>query len=281
MSPVGIVEQYWTGVASQLQVEAEVFSRLVGHNGEMGRANEIALSQLVTRLIPSQFGIGTGIVIDMRGGRSKQCDLVIYDRGSQPQLLAQSTQLLFPIEAVRMVVEVKTTVTPEAITDTAEKVLSLRGLESSSQAAPPPFAFFGYQAHGAPSARALELNELPDASRPDLACVLVPGLVTGTAEGHAVGMVPLHETGSDGERLEGVWIKQDGQEAWVVRGATRYPVSRFRAADTRYIFEPGRALLLFAEALLAGLTEDSEESGSSWLGSYLPEVARQVVLPAV
>jgi hypothetical protein len=278
MPSIGVVEQYWTGVASQLQVEAEVFSRLVGHNGEMGRANEIALAQLVTRLVPASFGVGTGVVIDRDGGRSKQCDLIIYEQASQPQLLAQSTQLLFPIETVRMVIEVKTTVTSAAVEDAAEKAKSVRNLRSSREGGPPAFGLFGYQASGAPSARALEINELPDDSRPDLVCVLVPGLATSLEDPSRVGMVPLHATNEAGERVSRAWIPQEGTDTWVVRGATRYPVSRFNTAALRHIFEPGRALLIFAKLALDQLDLRSE-SESSWLGEYLPEIAREVELP--
>ena len=278
MSPIGVVEQYWTGVASQLQVESDVFSRLVGHNGEMGRANEIALAQLVTRLVPARFGVGTGIVIDSEGGRSKQCDLIIYDQAYQPQLLAQSTQLLFPIETVRMVIEVKTTVTAKAIEDAAEKAASVRNLNSTRSSMAPAFGLFGYQAGGAPSVRAQEINALDTGARPDLTCVLVPGMATSVDDSGLVGMVPLHSTNQDGERVSRSWIAQDGTDAWIAQGSTRYPVSRFSPSAQRFVFEPGRALLIFATLLLDRLNVGSG-SEPSWLGEYLPDIARQVVIP--
>lgn len=277
MAQPGAVEQYWTGVASQLQVEAEIFSRLVGHNGEMGRANEIALVQLVTRLLPARFGVGTGIVIDARGRRSKQCDLIVFDAANQPQVLAQSTQLLFPVETVRMVIEVKTTITSEAIQDAAEKIEALRKLTATADTPPPPFALFGYQAKNAPSARASDLNGLADLRRPDLSCILVPGVVTNPSDRSKVGLVPLHQTSASGERQASAWETDSTTSAWVVRGATRYPVSRFVAGTgQRYVFEPGRALLLFVVQMLRLLQVDD---ANAWLDSYLPAVAREVVAP--
>jgi hypothetical protein len=278
MPSIGIVEEYWTGVASQLQVEAETFSRLVGHNGEIGRANEIALTRLVGRLIPSKFGVGTGIVIDKYGERSQQCDIIVYDQGSQPQLLAQSTQLMFPIETVRMVIEVKTTLNAEAVADTAEKVSSFRALRSSRTTDAPAFGLFAYQAHGAPSSRAREINALSQDRRPDLTCVLVPGLASHVGERSTVGLVPLHDISSSGERVSRSWIEDSSTSPWVTRGAVRYPVSRFQPSGTRYIFEPGRALLIFASALMKEL-ERVDQVTESWLENYLPEIAQQVVIP--
>ncbi|QHF21653.1 hypothetical protein GTU71_12970 [Rathayibacter sp. VKM Ac-2762] len=273
-----MVEEYWTGVASQLQIEADVFSRLVGHNGETGRANEIALESLVTKLIPAHYGVGTGIVIDRHGGRSKQCDLIVFDKASQPQLLAQSTQLLFPIETVRMVIEVKTTVTAKEIADSSEKKLSLNALDSASERTP-AFGLFGYQSHGAPSVRALEINELPENSRPDLTCLLVPGVVTDPGNLQVVGMVPLHKVTAAGERLSEQWIAATGTATWIASGVTRYPISRFKPNGPRHVFEPGRALLIFAKLLLDVLNLDAGAE-ASWLGNYLPPIARQIVVPS-
>lgn len=277
MAQLGAVEQYWTGVASQLQVEAEVFNRLVGHNGEMGRANEIALVQLVTRLLPARFGVGTGLVIDSRGRRSRQCDLIVYDAASQPQILAHSTQLLFPIETVRLALEVKTTVSSEAIEDVAEKAEAFRRLTPSSGSIP-PFALFGYQANGAPAVRARELNGLADARRPNLACILVPGIVTDPSDPSRVGLVPLHTLGANGERVTDSWMAATGTSAWTVHAGTRHPVSRFSAnAAERYVFEPGRALMLFVTQLIGVLQDDTSDL---WLENYFPAIARQVVVPS-
>lgn len=275
MTGPSIVEQYWTGVASQLQVEADVFSRLVEHNGEAGRANELALARLVSQLLPGHLDVGTGVVFDSEGNRSKQADLVVFDRGAQPQILAQSTQLLFPVETVRMVIEVKTTLSSAEIVEVAEKARRLRALRPVDGQSVPAFALFAYQAAVAPPSRAAELNGLSSATRPDIACILHPGIVTDPSAPDLVGLVPLHQV-EDGERVSRSWIRFHETGAWTVRGSTRYPVSRFTPnARERYVFEPGRALLLFASSLLDHLAT----GGSAWLASYLTETAREVVVP--
>jgi hypothetical protein len=282
MSEPNVVEQYWTGVASQLQVEADVFSRLVAHNGEIGRANEIALAQLVTSLLPSSVGVGTEIVIDSLGNRSKQMDIIVYERASQPQILAHSTQLLFPVETVHAAIEVKTTVDLAAITDTGEKAASLRALSPQGRQSKPLFALFGYAAAGSPVTCARELNKLPDDRRPDLACILDPGLFGGGG-GVEVGLVPLHDQDASGERISNTWMKVPRETAtgsMTVRGLS-YPTSRLQvSARDRYVFEPGRALLLFAQALLDGLSSRSLTIDAGWLANYVPVIAREIVIPA-
>jgi len=83
-----VVEQYWSGVATRLQAEVEVFNRLIGHAGEQGRQKEVALVSILERLLPRRVGLGSGLLIDSTGGRSKQSDAVLFDDGDQPKILA-------------------------------------------------------------------------------------------------------------------------------------------------------------------------------------------------
>lgn len=278
MSGPSVVEQYWTGVASQLQVEAGVFSRLVGHNGEMGRANELALAQLVTSLLPAAVGVGTGVIIDSEGNRSTQTDLVIYDKGSQPQILAHSTQLLFPVETVLAAVEVKTTVDTAAIAESGEKFESVRKLKRRDGGESPVTVFFGYSVSNAPIARARELNALTDGQRPDIACILDPGVVSSrSGDGLNAGLVPLHNLDADGARISRTWIPQKAAGR-VVRDSISYPVAGLQLYRDWVVFEPGRALLLFAEALLTSLAGRTGWN-LGWLSAYVTEVARETVIP--
>lgn len=280
MTSPGTVEQYWTGVASQLQVEAAVFNRLVGHNGEMGRANELALIALLTQLLPANVDVGTGVIIDSHGGRSKQTDVIIYLRHSQPRILAQSTQLLFPVETVVAAFEVKTMVDTAAVADVAAKCRSVRDLCPSQGYATPVFGMFGFQVANSPSARANELNELDGPSSPDLACVLNPGLVGFGSSGNlGMSLVPLHDMDSSGARISRQWVRYEGSGSAVVRNGTTYPVARLTPYGPRYVFEPGRALLLFVEAILSRIASNAQTDGA-WLTNYLPDVARETESPA-
>jgi hypothetical protein len=223
--------------------------------------------------------VGTGVIIDSFGGRSSQMDLVVFDRVTQPQILAHSTQLLFPVETVRAAIEVKTTVTPTEIEDVGKKVASIHALQPSPGHERPLTALFGYNVSGAPSSRALEIAGLADGRRPDLTCVLNPGMVTAPEEPSAVGLVPLHAQDASGARVPSTWISDTGREHHVVRGSHTYPVSRFAPnVRQRYVFEPGRALLIFTKLLLAGLAARTTLD-AAWLSDYLPPLAMEVVIP--
>ena len=275
MSPV---EQYWSGVAQRLQVEVDIFNRLIGHNGEMGRANELALAELLKSLLPTSVGIGTGVVIDSSGSRSAQSDLIVYDRNLQPQLLAQSTQLLFPIETVLAVIEVKTTVDERAVLDVGEKGLLIRNLvDSRPGGLSPVYGLFGYQVAGSAATIARSVLKLDQKRQPDLVCIVRPGVLGKREKSMEMHLVPLHERVGE-SRKSGEWAKPvESKGAQTTIGGSIYPVSRFEPnGATRYVFEPGRALLLFCNQLLLEL-EARGVAGRNWLMNYLPDVARETV----
>lgn len=277
MSPT-IVEEYWSGVARQLQVEADTFSRLVAHNAESGRANELALSTLVERLLPSHVRVGTGIVIDSHGIRSKQMDLIVYDRTTQPQILAQSTQLLFPVETVHVVVEVKSSVSERDINDAHEKFESLQSLQPIEGFEIPASALFGYMATGSPVSSVRQINSLSAGGRPTLACILNPGVAPSDGPNSPVGLVPLHEHDGAGARISRKWISTGSADRTVVHAGNVYPASRFELRGDKHLFEPGRALLLFAEALSSVVSKRLGYS-NSWLSAYLTDIARETIIP--
>src|SRR5690349_3042037 len=104
-----ILEDYWSAVLRRLQAEVDGFNSLIEHAGERGRENELALARILQVLMPSAYTVGTGLLIDSQDAASKQCDLVLTDQTEQPRLLAQTNELLHPIETVRAVIEVKST----------------------------------------------------------------------------------------------------------------------------------------------------------------------------
>ncbi|WP_144276395.1 DUF6602 domain-containing protein [Demequina sp. NBRC 110053] len=281
MSAPGLIERYWTGVATQLQLEVNSFSRLIEHQGEKGRANELAMAQMVGRLLPSSLAVGSGVIFDQYGKQSRQIDLIVFDMASRPQLLAQSSQILFPVETVLAAVEVKTTLDAQEARDIGEKVESVRTLESSS-ALPPAIGAFAYSAAVSPATAAEHLASLEDSRRPEFACVLDPGVVGGVAAGDALaGLVPLHELDAEGERVPYAWqLPEAPALTRFSRSGVDYPVSRLDKASAAFtVFEPGRALLLFADALLSELASRSD-TRVEWLSGYIPSRAREVVAVA-
>lgn len=84
----------------------------VTHQGVKGAILEILLTKLFKPLLPADFGVGTGQIIDAFGNTpSPQIDIVIYNKAILPPILIDGNVGFFPIESVLYTIEVKTTLT--------------------------------------------------------------------------------------------------------------------------------------------------------------------------
>ena len=104
-----ILKTYYDGVTQRFQIEIDFLNKLIGHRGEVGRANENSLINLLTKFLPRKYSFGSGVIIDKEGNRSKQIDIIIYDSHFHPELFSQAATSLYPVDVVYMAIEVKTT----------------------------------------------------------------------------------------------------------------------------------------------------------------------------
>lgn len=261
-----IVEQYWSGVARRLQEEVDTFNKLIGHAGEQGRENELSLVRLMENLLPASVGVGSGMIIDSFGGVSKQTDIIIFSSASQPSILAQTTQAIYPVENVLMTIEVKTTLDEDELADCAAKAVKQRELRSATGADAPPMMVLAYNAASMLSTVADQLRKIEEAGRADTLCVVNPGILAGAslpgtsnaATKYAIGLAALHSLDESGDRVSGSWQRPGSDETGRValRGGVPYPIGRtsLKKVD-RIIGEPGRALLIFCSIILVELSK--------------------------
>jgi hypothetical protein len=260
---VSVVAQYWSGVLQRLQAEVEVFSRLVRHEGERGRANEVALASVLQAFFPRRLGVGTGLLIDTGDRYSKQSDLVVFEQVDEPTVLAQTTHLLHPVESVVVVVEVKTTLRQDDITDCAAKKEALLRLQPARQhpdgSTHPVFAVLAYDVGMSIDTLKRHWNGTASDFRPDLLCcvnsaiiggALAPGAAAGDA--YPLGFTFLHEQDADGDRLAAYLTASVGaEEMHEMRDGRTYMIVDLDGQ--RLLAEPARALLIFVESLVRGI----------------------------
>lgn len=98
-----------------VEVATENMQRLYELSGgvkqdlEKGAFREFFVASLLRPLIPSHFGVGSGVVVSAYGQQSRQTDLIIYDHRGVPPILLAGERGIFPIDSVLAVVEVKST----------------------------------------------------------------------------------------------------------------------------------------------------------------------------
>lgn len=101
-----LIQKYATGIVKG-------FIEQVGSIGDLehpfvkGRLRELFVSNILDRYLTTQFGVGSGIIINQRGVQSSETDIIIYDNRILPPFIREVGVGVFPIEAVVATIEVK------------------------------------------------------------------------------------------------------------------------------------------------------------------------------
>lgn len=280
---MNLVQKYWAGVLRRLQAEVDGFNSIISHQGEKGRENELSLSRVLASLMPLRYGIGSGLIFDSLGNESSQTDIVVYDAVDEPGVLAQTTQVLFPVENVRGAIEIKTSVGGSEIHDIGRKMASVRNL-TSKHGPKPLCAAVGYRATQRMETIASHVTQLPEDERPDLFLVLDPALVgmsksmaetlgwtVPEGQGYFVGVAPVQRK-NDNVVMAGEYVSSpDETSVSTIHEGSLYTIHSLAGGEA-YLAESARALLLFAEGLLTGLALKSERPVPSFHHYVTPEI---------
>lgn len=96
----------------------------IEHNGEKGGFREAFVKSLLNQFLPVQFGVGSGVVVDIHGCQSPQVDIVIYDKRRLPPIFERDGSGVYPIDSVVRVIEVKSIVDSSAMNQFSKLVAS-------------------------------------------------------------------------------------------------------------------------------------------------------------
>lgn len=174
---------------TRLRASLESIYASVGHPGLKGDDSEREWMQMFENSLPRRYAVRKGEIIDSKGGRSDQIDIILYDPQFTPLLFTQREAAYVPAEAVYAVFEVKPALTRDDLEYASKKAASVRRLHRTS--APvhhsdgvhppkPPFPILaGFLAHRADAIdptqwlpRLLGEHASVPETRLDLGCIL-------------------------------------------------------------------------------------------------------------
>lgn len=102
------------------------------HPGESGRAREATIRWFLDAILPPDFGIDTGFVIDAAGGVSRQIDIVIYRKQRAPVLDIGGVKH-FMTESVAAVIETKAVIQSRSVLNSAlDNIASVKALDRTN-----------------------------------------------------------------------------------------------------------------------------------------------------
>jgi len=107
-------------------------ARQAGHTTVQGDATEDHWIGLLRKRLPRRYDVTKAIVVDSKGHRSEQMDLVVYDRYYSPQWWELADHHYVPAEGVYAVFEVKPEINREYLIYASEKIASVRQLHRTA-----------------------------------------------------------------------------------------------------------------------------------------------------
>jgi len=100
-------DEYWQlrmeGVTARLQAAQQI----VSHPGTRGTLAENLLRELIREFLPQRWGTGTGFIMDVERGRSKQIDVLIFDQFTASPVYRDGELFILSPGTAHVAVEVK------------------------------------------------------------------------------------------------------------------------------------------------------------------------------
>ena len=103
----------------------------VMHQGIKGGLNEGELSSLIKEVIPQRYRITKGIIENSKGEQSNEADIFIYDDEILPAYI-KSDLTFVPVESVKYVFEVKSTLNATELKTTISKFENFKSIGGRS-----------------------------------------------------------------------------------------------------------------------------------------------------
>jgi hypothetical protein len=126
------MREAFSGVQAELEIKLKRALQSIEHAGTKGSVNEDHWIEIFRSYLPNRYEVATGFIIDSRGGRSDQIDIVIFDRHFTPTLLDQQSHRYIPAEAVYAVFESKPHFDKGYLEYAGQKSASVRKLHRTS-----------------------------------------------------------------------------------------------------------------------------------------------------
>lgn len=124
---------YCSGIANEFTAKLNrIRSFIPDHKLSSGTANEMLLRDFLAKLTANQFEVGQGFICDPTASDmvSKQCDILVFNRKDYPLVYSEGeVKIVFP-QSVRMLIEVKTSLSREKLYDAIDNISVAKSLYS-------------------------------------------------------------------------------------------------------------------------------------------------------
>lgn len=179
-------------MSKNLQSDYQKLSSKIEHNGLKGTIREDKLKEYLSKLFPTKYAIGNGVIVDANETQSRQQDFIIYDNFNSPKLMETESVQVIPIESVYATIEVKSTLTVDELEKSIKNIESVKKLEKTkpfssplinSPIIPPICMIFAYTSDTSLNNIVKKIDEFNNSidikNRLSIVCILDKGLIFG------------------------------------------------------------------------------------------------------
>lgn len=122
---------------------SRAIAKLMPHKGERGRIAEEIIKNVLAKVLPKRFSIGTGVIFAADGQVSSQTDIVIYDNFYNSPILSEFGPCMFPVETVFATIEVKSELNKRELRKSMDAIMRMRSIGSKRHYVVPALATRG------------------------------------------------------------------------------------------------------------------------------------------
>jgi len=119
-----LIQEHTSALIKNLITEADALKNL-DHKLLKGQLRELLTREILLKFLTSQFGTGNGVIINQKGEKSEEMDIIIYDRRILPPFIQKQNKGIYPAECVMAVIQVRSWVSKDTIrkySDLAKKL---------------------------------------------------------------------------------------------------------------------------------------------------------------
>ena len=126
------IKELFSNMQNQMYQTLEMHRQITDHPVEKGNAIEENWLKWLNTYLPKRYRSDTGFVVDSKGNKSEQIDIIVYDQQYSPFVFNQNKVIYVPAESVYAIFELKTKIGSGEIEYAGKKAASVRTLERTS-----------------------------------------------------------------------------------------------------------------------------------------------------
>jgi len=126
------LESIFNDVSDQMRKDFTKAQKALSHSGLKGSANEESVKQFLRQYLPKPIELSSGMIVDAKGGQSRQLDIILNDAANTPIFFQSADTRVIPAECTYAVIEVKAYLDKSELEKAYQNMKSVKSLSKTA-----------------------------------------------------------------------------------------------------------------------------------------------------